>query len=238
MPRLLVSVRSADEARAALAGGASIIDVKEPANGPLGRASFDAWREVARAVDARVPTSVALGELPEWLDGRRPQVPGDAFAGLAYCKLGLAGAGPGWAADWEALRAELPTGSSRWIAVAYTDWRAAAAPRPTDVLRAALSDCVGLLFDTWDKSAPARWEVESVEVAEAARRRGLMVAIAGGMTTATVDVGSLLRPEVLAVRGAACRDGDRMRDVETHRVRTLADALAAMAASDSTGGGP
>ncbi len=33
-PDLLVSVRSLDEALAATAGGASIIDIKEPRNGP------------------------------------------------------------------------------------------------------------------------------------------------------------------------------------------------------------
>ena len=37
-PRLLVSVRDAVEAEAALAGGAHLIDVKEPARGALGRA--------------------------------------------------------------------------------------------------------------------------------------------------------------------------------------------------------
>jgi len=39
--RLLVSVRDASEARAALAGGAGIIDAKEPLNGPLGAVSSD-----------------------------------------------------------------------------------------------------------------------------------------------------------------------------------------------------
>ena len=34
--RLLVSVRSADEVGAALAGGAEIVDVKEPSRGALG----------------------------------------------------------------------------------------------------------------------------------------------------------------------------------------------------------
>src|SRR5690554_1200212 len=38
-PRLLVSVRSPEEAEAALVGGADLIDVKEPAAGSLGRAA-------------------------------------------------------------------------------------------------------------------------------------------------------------------------------------------------------
>ncbi|MBY0228781.1 MAG: (5-formylfuran-3-yl)methyl phosphate synthase, partial [Gemmataceae bacterium] len=37
MPGLIVSVRSADEARIALENGADLIDVKEPSRGALGR---------------------------------------------------------------------------------------------------------------------------------------------------------------------------------------------------------
>ena len=40
-PQLLVSVRNATEAAAAVLGGADILDVKEPANGPLGRGRPD-----------------------------------------------------------------------------------------------------------------------------------------------------------------------------------------------------
>ena len=40
-PGLLVSVRSAAEALAALAGGADVIDVKEPNQGSLGAADDD-----------------------------------------------------------------------------------------------------------------------------------------------------------------------------------------------------
>ncbi|GIS63269.1 MAG: hypothetical protein CM1200mP2_54940 [Planctomycetaceae bacterium] len=35
---LLVSVRSGQEARAAIEGGCAVLDVKEPAHGPLGMA--------------------------------------------------------------------------------------------------------------------------------------------------------------------------------------------------------
>ena len=68
--QLLVSVRSADEARSALAGGASIIDVKEPDHGSLGPAPWSVWREVYTAVSTAAPISVALGELPDWLGHR------------------------------------------------------------------------------------------------------------------------------------------------------------------------
>jgi len=61
MAELLVSVRSADEAQAALEGGAAIIVVKEPALGSLGRASAEPITAVVKRVAGRASVSVALG---------------------------------------------------------------------------------------------------------------------------------------------------------------------------------
>ena len=59
---LLVSVRSADEVAAALEGGADIIDVKEPAKGPLGMAEAEVVAAVVDRVKGKVPVSAAMGE--------------------------------------------------------------------------------------------------------------------------------------------------------------------------------
>src|SRR6516162_9005987 len=83
-PRLLVSVRNATEAEAALAGGAHLIDVKEPARGPLGRADEATIAAVVRRVAGRRPVSAAMGELA-------PNAGPGAPPGLAYVKWGLAG---------------------------------------------------------------------------------------------------------------------------------------------------
>src|SRR5258708_20746520 len=63
MIELLVSVRSAAEAEAALAGGAGLIDVKEPLRGPLGRADNAIVRSVIAPGARTPPVSAALGEL-------------------------------------------------------------------------------------------------------------------------------------------------------------------------------
>src|SRR5262245_59925297 len=83
-PRLLVSVRSAAEAEAALAGGASLIDVKEPGRGSLGRPDNEIVAAVLRCVAGRRPVSAALGELMD-----RPAL--FQLPGLSYAKWGLAG---------------------------------------------------------------------------------------------------------------------------------------------------
>ena len=68
---LLVSVRNADEAAAALDGGAAIIDVKEPRHGSLGAAEPEAIAAVARVVGDRRPWTMACGELGGELAGDR-----------------------------------------------------------------------------------------------------------------------------------------------------------------------
>src|SRR5690349_12551439 len=115
MAGLLVSVRSAVEALAAYAGGAAVIDMKEPARGPLGQADPAVWQAVRAAVPRAITLSVALGELVEWR-GRDPIDPA-WFDGISYRKLGLAGADRRWADEWASLRAACGGGPG-WIAVA------------------------------------------------------------------------------------------------------------------------
>ncbi len=50
---LLVSVRDESEAREALAGGATIVDVKEPGRGPLGAAAGDVTARIAAVSQAK-----------------------------------------------------------------------------------------------------------------------------------------------------------------------------------------
>ena len=220
MARLLVSVRSADEARKAVAAGASIIDVKEPSHGPLGRASLETWREVAAVVPADVPFSVALGELTEWDDDARRRFPPNALREARFAKVGLAGVGPDWADKWAALAESLAAQHVRWIAVVYTDWKGAGAPSPSAVLRADLP-CEGVLFDTWDKARPSEWTPELVEMAEAFRESDRTLAVAGGLTRENLDLIAAMRPDVVAVRGAVCEGGDRLRDLDQGRVADL-----------------
>ena len=54
---LLVSVRSADEVAAALAGGADLIDVKEPSKGSLAPAEAEVVAAVIEAVGGKVPVN-------------------------------------------------------------------------------------------------------------------------------------------------------------------------------------
>jgi uncharacterized protein (UPF0264 family) len=227
--QLLVSVRSAEEARLALVGGASIIDVKEPDRGALGRASCAVWREVVSAVGAEAPVSVALGELEEWLGGSSPRLPENPWVGISYRKLGLAAARPDWKQSWRGLRTSLDelTGPS-WIAVVYADWQAARSPRPVTVVEEALESPAisGVLVDTWDKSQLSKLDPSCHYWIERIKREGKILALAGGLTLESIPSLAAFAPDIVAVRGAACVGGDRRAGIDPVRVAGLAKAAA------------
>jgi uncharacterized protein (UPF0264 family) len=212
-PQLLVSVRSAAEAEEALAGGADLIDVKEPSLGSLGRADDRVVAEVVKFVAGRVPTSAALGELAEW-DGTMP-------SGVDFVKAGLAGLGGG---DWRArLDGFRVAATGRAVIVAYADWQAAAAPSLDDIVSYA-EDTVGpvLLIDTFTKTARSLFDyVDHRDLADFSgriHRIGGRIALAGSLVRSTAASTVSLRSDWIAVRGAVC-EGSRMGVVRRELVR-------------------
>ena len=219
---LLVSVRSVTEALSAVAGGAAVVDIKEPDRGPLGMADPKVWRAVRDVVPRSLPVSVALGDLNDWRDRAAPDP--SCFEGLAFRKIGFAWAGDDWRARWRALRTEWGDGPP-WVAVIYADWTRAEAPEPVEVIaEAAEARCGGVLIDTWDKRQRSpigpSWDVH----VQAIRREVGLVAIAGGLDEAAIRSLARLKPDYFAVRGAACERGDRRLTIAADRVAALVQA--------------
>jgi (5-formylfuran-3-yl)methyl phosphate synthase len=236
--KLLISVRSKDEALAALAGGADVIDVKEPRRGPLGRAKPAVWREVRDVVPSQIPFSVALGEMNEWRDDDDEMVAARATAGITYCKLGLSRAPQDWFGRWRTVCrqwSERVSSPPAWVAVVYTDWRAAQAPDPDSIIRAAgeFDECRGVLFDTWDKTAGASLDATWKPQVDRVRDTGRFVALAGSLDIDAIWRLAMLEPDIFAVRGAACTGGCRLKTVESKRVTDLARAVANVPAGRS-----
>ena len=251
-PKLLVSVRDAAEAAAALAGGADVVDVKEPARGALGAADPAVWAAVLRTCAGRVPVSVALGEAAAVLAA----VPADAWcgvapggvvdrpdvpprvplpAGLRWAKLGPAGLF-GDRSDLDDARDRFvppPPGGAddprfAWVTVAYADHVAANCP-PPGLLLAASARCGAFLLDTFTNDGRTLFDhLTDAAVADlcgAAKAHGLTVALAGSLKLDDVPRAAGCGADVVAVRTAAC-DGGRAGRVSEPRVRALKNALA------------
>lgn len=237
-PRLLVSVRSVREAREAIAGGADVIDVKEPAHGSLGMAAssvIDGIVAVVAAVCASPPpTSAALGDASDWASHRSPPA---LPPQLKYAKLGLAGwsANTYWQSGYRDVCEAFDEASGRrldWIAVAYADWEQASAPRPRDVIEAACEmKCVGVLFDTFAKQGRSLLDCltpgQLSDYSQAVRSSGMTLALAGSLHQNLLPMLTPFQADIVGIRSAACRLHDRNGSVCGQTVAKFRESLRA-----------
>ena len=230
-PQLLVSVTGVDEANAALQGGADIIDVKDPHVGSLGMAPVDAIQAVSSRITT-IPVSAALGELIECNVGETDT---PFLAGVEFAKLGLSGCGSrdNWINLWQRTRSRIEVEYGfhrRWIAVAYADAGRASAPSVSSIARAAAATgCAGVLVDTFVKDGRSMLEFLSVDELIALRRGlqsgGMLLALAGNLRAENLALLRDVKPDVIAVRSAACSQGQRTQSVETAAVAAFREKL-------------
>ena len=226
--RLLVSVRNASEAAAALAGGADIVDAKEPSNGPLGQVSPAALASIASAVGGGVPVSAALGEAGR--DDIACGARAAARAHAAFVKVGFAGMRGRLDAAGDVLAsAAVNNAVAGLILVAYADYENVAAPPPDEVIALAdRSGAAGVLLDTCDKCGPGLTTLMTSDALRSfvaqARGSGRSVAVAGSLTIDDLERVHDAGADIAGVRGAACDHG-RNGVVRATRVRALGRAL-------------
>ncbi len=222
IPGLLVSVRSAEEVQAALAGGADLIDVKEPARGPLAPAEAEVVSAVIEAVAGRVPVSAALGE---WTANALTEAHWHLELKLDYVKWGLAGYAPvvGWGEDLLDTRRQLPVGMEM-VAVAYADWERAKSVPPAELVKFAKRfRFKAFLLDTWGKDGKTLLDfmtpAEVAEMVESLKRVYTTVAIAGSLRPEHAKLLKAAEPDFFAVRTSVCAAGKRDGVIDEARVK-------------------
>jgi uncharacterized protein (UPF0264 family) len=237
--KLLVSVISAEEAVNGLAGGADIVDVKDPREGPLGAPAPRVLADVVRRVGSAVPVSVALGDLPNLPHSAALAAHGAALSGAAYVKVGLRAMRE--LDEAVALMRSVREAAGRRaavIAAAYADAGALDPPAlapvwlPELVYRASIS---GALVDTFVKDGRGLYgwlsEPELTHLMARTHEAGGIFAIAGQLRR-----GQLRRvaADVVGVRSAVCRGGDRAAELDAELV---AAAVAELRGRDDRAGG-
>jgi (5-formylfuran-3-yl)methyl phosphate synthase len=229
MTLLLVSVCSAGEAKTALRGGADLIDIKDPARGSLGRAGDSVLTDVVAAVAGRRPISAALGELAD----NEPLPPDDFLTFAQFVKVGLAGLEErDWRGNLDRLHSQLSSmaPTCQLAVAAYADWKRAGAPAAEDVCDFVIREGLGgMLIDTWQKDGTTLpdWltPAELTAMCRRCRQAGVAVALAGSLSGSAITRLRDARPDWFAVRGAACRSGNRRESIDELRVRELVTLL-------------
>jgi (5-formylfuran-3-yl)methyl phosphate synthase len=241
--KMLVSVRSVDEALLAAAAGAHFIDLKEPRQGALGglpvatirpivaalraqRAALPggASTDVTSSVDISVNISATIGDWPmQALEAISAQVHAVAACGVDIVKVGITRE-PGAAA----VLAWLGSCGLPIVPVLIADKGVDAS-----VLAQALTlPFAGLMLDTADKKAGSLFDVMPEDAVQqfidATRRAGLMVGVAGALRVDQLPLLTRLAPDFAGFRSAVCV-GDRSAALDPTRLRLLLAAIAAQA---------
>ncbi|MEX6506609.1 (5-formylfuran-3-yl)methyl phosphate synthase [Jiella sp. M17.18] len=240
MTKLLASVTGPDEAETVLAGGADIVDLKDPAQGALGAVSPDVIEATIARVAGRRPVSAVAGDLPMRPDAVVPAV--EARAAADFVKIGLFPAGR---ADREAVIAALRPLAERirLVAVFFADGDFDPGLLPL----LAQAGFAGAMIDTMGKDrrrtggggllSHLSFAKLSAFVAEA-RGLGLMTGLAGSLEPADIPRLLPLQPDYLGFRGALTA-GARNAPVDLQAVRRVAAMIAAQTtpAQESGAGG-
>ena len=223
--RLLVSVASAAEASAALAGGADVIDAKDPLarrarRGVAGGPS----RDLRPSPAARLVTA-ALGDADDEATIERDA---RAFttAGAALVKVGFAGINDAGRVSALTAAAVRGAGGERRRGRRRVRRRGSRREPRTGALVAvaARAGATGLLIDTAEKGGAGLRALVARSVLAAwvseAQEAGLIVALAGQLTADDLSFARDAGADIAGVRGAAC-DGGRTGRVSADKVRVL-----------------
>lgn len=207
MIRLLVSVRTAEEAMIAAAGGADFIDLKEPRAGALGGLPVAAVQNIMatlRGQGCRLPVSATIGDLPMCdLPAILRQADAVGACGVDYVKVGIERS-PEAAAVLAALAASPWPVVPVFIADQGLDF---------DLLAKATALAFpGVMVDTADKLAGSLFDAVPTNdlrrFVALAREAGTMVGLAGALRLRHLPALAELAPDFAGFRSAVCA-GDR-----------------------------
>jgi len=224
--RLLVSVANAAEVSAALAGGADLIDGKDPQRGALGAVAEPVLHAILERVGGARPVTAAIGDATDDAAIERTAC-ACAAAGAALVKVGFAGitSQARVAALAVAARRGVSTSSAGVVLVAYADADRVASIAPAAVVDvAARTGARGVLLDTADKNGPGLRALMTPAALAAfvahAHQNGLLVALAGRLALDDLAFVRDAGADIAGVRGAAC-EGGRTGQVSVDLVRRL-----------------
>jgi (5-formylfuran-3-yl)methyl phosphate synthase len=220
MTLMLASVADAAEAETALVEGADIIDLKDPADAPLGAVAPAEVRAVVEIVGRQRPVSAVAGNLtdPALLAKDAAQI---AAGGVDYVKVGLSGSSAVVCID--ALK-PLAT-KTQLIAVLFADRD----PDFTLIPRLAAAGFKGVLLDTAAKDGSRLINHMGIadlqHFVETAHAAGLVAGLAGSLEPPDITRLLPIGPDILGFRGALCASKNRAHKIDAARVRLIRDLI-------------
>jgi uncharacterized protein (UPF0264 family) len=232
--KLLVSPADEKEAVEAVAGGADIIDVKNPKEGALG-ASFP-WviKRIRTITPANIEVSCAIGDVPNLPCTVSLAALGAATTGVDYVKVGLHGVKTKEEAVYlmqNVTKAVKDCNSAvKVVATGYADAERVGAVDPLlvpDIAHEAGADVA--MLDTAVKDGKNLFTYLTTDqlrrFVSTAHAYGLKAALAGSLRKEDLPAVYALGADIMGLRGAACTRGDRVNGrITRENVQALVEA--------------
>jgi dihydroneopterin aldolase len=223
MTMLLASVTGPGEAETAVAGGADIIDLKDPEAGALGALPVAVVRQAVAAIAGRRPSSAVAGDLPMQAETVVRAVAALAETGVDYVKVGLFP--DGRRREAIAALAELAR-RTKLIGVIFADREEDSRALLDDLAAAGFA---GAMLDTADKEGGRLTTIVPpaglAGFVLAARAKGLLVGLAGKLEAPDVPRLLPLAADFLGFRGALCAAHDRRAGLDPEALARIRRAI-------------
>lgn len=225
--KLLVSVVDTQEAEEAVSVGADILDLKNPEEGSLGAAHPKLIDEVCHRYGEDSPVSVAIGDFPHLPNTASLAALAAAEMGADYIKVGLLGS------KSEDKAVEMLTSiqsALTWrkhqvklIAACYADYQETGTLDPLTLPQlAGTAGFAGCMIDTLNKNGMCLFDYmkkdDILSFIEECKKYNLLCALAGSLQRCHLPLLKELRPDIIGVRGAVCRNGVRTGALDRQKV--------------------
>jgi uncharacterized protein (UPF0264 family) len=217
--KLLISPQNLKEAQETILGGADIIDVKNPQEGPLGASYPWVIKQIVEATPKNLEVSCTLGEAPSVPGSISLAALGAASLGVNYVKVGLSGVRTVQEATvllgnvCRAVKTFNP--EIKVAATGYADHQRAESIDHMLVLKAAFESEVDVaMIDTAVKDGKRLFDFLATDQLQAfidsAHEHGLKAALAGSLKKEDLPKIYLLGADIAGLRGAACNNSNRL----------------------------
>ena len=225
--KILISPKNTKEAVEAIAGGADIIDVKNPLEGALGANYPWVIKEIKTLTPKSIELSCTLGEVPNLPGSISLAALGAATLGVDYIKVGLFGLKMPQEATFllqnVSKAAKEFNRKIKVVATGYADAQRIGAVNPLlipEIAKNAQADVA--MLDTALKDGKNLFDylttVQLKKFVDSTHDLGLEAALAGSLRKQDLPVVYGLGADVAGLRGAACTYSDRNRGEMTRKL--------------------
>jgi uncharacterized protein (UPF0264 family) len=225
--KILISPVNEQEAIEAVAGGADIIDVKNPKEGALGANYPWVIKRIREITPKNIKVSCTLGEVPNLPGSMSLAALGAASLGVDYIKVGLFG----FKTPQEAIyllqnvnkAAKECNSKIKVVAAGYADAQRIGAINPLLIPEVASKSQVDVaMIDTAVKDGKNTFDYLTVkqlkQFIDFAHRLGLEAALAGSLRKTDLPILYELGADVAGLRGAACTNSNRVTGQITRKL--------------------